>query len=116
EAAFEEKVVARLREFYGPEMVKPQYRFEESGRVADILLHGPLASFAIEIENDWEAAIKGIGQAVVYASEVGPIVPVVCLPRGHTEMPEAENVRNWGTLIVEYDEQTQEFYSGVMPR
>lgn len=113
EMRFEERVIERLRELYGEESVKEQYYFEDTGRWADAIVLGPVASFAIEIENDFEAAIEGVGQSQLYASEVGPLVPMVIVPRGHTDQPETDLLRNWGTLVIEFDAEEGEFYSGV---
>lgn len=49
---------------------------------ADNLVH------AVEVENDFEAMVKGTGQAQMYAGHYNLATPVVAYPVGHVEEPE----------------------------
>lgn len=63
-----------------------------SRRVVDVLALTEPAKFVIEVENDFEAAVKGVGQAAIYADGVDrslrPVYPLVVVPTGHVEEPE----------------------------
>lgn len=66
-----------------------------SQRRPDFVVWTAMGTVAVEVENDFEAAIKGAGQAQMYAAEVeetyyGPCEPLVIVPSGHVENPEVE--------------------------
>lgn len=68
----------------------------ESRRYVDFWVNGPMCDFAIEVENDFDAAFNGVGQSVVYAAHTfdDPNVKrVIILPEDHVEQPEATMMR-----------------------
>lgn len=90
EKAFIEEVEDFFRDLFPEAELITGYdtRLEDSGRYPDILIEGSrFGNFAVEAENDFETAFKGVGQALLYARETG-YTPVLVLPEGHTEEPE----------------------------
>lgn len=102
ERTFSERVREYLVEHYGEENVESQVYLDETGRFADFWVDGPVVSLAVEVENDWEAASKGIGQALLYGAHDDDAVPVVILPKGHVDYPEVEMLRE-RIAIIELD-------------
>jgi len=81
--------------------VRSNVYYSDTGRFADAIVVTDMAVFAIEVENDFEAALKGVSQAALYASSARreyeddprPVSPLVVLPAGHADRPEAERIR-----------------------
>lgn len=110
EAAVEQHVQAVL----SPEDLAYQVHLPDTGREADFVAvqtTPPNTSnlvYAIEVENDWEAVMKGVGQALLYAGHFDRGIPVVAFPEGHVEQPEYDDLRAQapGIIFMEvpYDE------------
>lgn len=96
------RVAAFLEEVYGEENVEYNKYLKESGRFVDFWVEAPVVTLAIEVENDFAAAIKGVGQALLYASHENRAVPVVILPPGHVQEPEVNMLRSH-VAIIELD-------------
>lgn len=104
ERPYHDCVVAWLKEEYGEDNVETDKYLRETGRYCDVWIDGPLAVLAVEIENDWEAVLKGIGQAHLYAAhETAGAVPMVITPPGHVEEPEVTLLRLRGIHVREVD-------------
>lgn len=104
ERPYHERLVEHLVTEYGEEHVETDVYLEETGRFCDVLVETPLVTLALEVENDWEAVIKGIGQATLYAAHYPEgAVPVVVTPPGHVEEPEVSLLRRNGVLVREVD-------------
>lgn len=70
---------------------------DETGRVVDILVETDEFTFAIEVENGFETAISGTGQAILYAQHSPDDehwIPVVVIPDGEAEEPEWSMLKN----------------------
>jgi hypothetical protein len=100
EDAYHDKVKTILERLYGARNVEHERYFEETGRFVDFWVEGPIVDLAIEVENDFEAALKGAGQSILYAANELNAVPVIILPLGHVEQPEADMMRS-NIAIVE---------------
>lgn len=103
EQPFHERVVTFLEGVYGEDNVESGAFMEESYRFADVIVDGPVVSLAIEIENDFEAVIDGVGQAILYASIDPNAIPVVVVPKDHVDDPEVDYIREYGIPVVEMD-------------
>lgn len=102
ERPFHQRVVEYFIEEYGAENVETDKYLGEAYRYADVWVEGPLVEFAVEIENDFEAVFKGIGQAELYAAHGSAnTVPVVVVPPDHTDEPDVTMLRERGHHIVE---------------
>lgn len=101
ETNFSEEVSDQLVDYFGEEHVYENVYMAETRRYADFIVETPFFRLAIEVENNWEAAIKGIGQAQLYAAHYNDAIPVVIVPEGHIESPEYEYLRNQ-VLILEF--------------
>lgn len=101
EKSYSYRVRKFLEETYGKDNVHGNHYLSESVRYVDYYVEGPLANFAIEIENDFEACLKGTGQALIYAGEL-ECVPLIIVPPDHIERPEYEYL-NEHVEIVELD-------------
>lgn len=99
EKTYQERVVDYLIEHYGEDNVEDNEYLSETSRYADVWVEGPVLTLAIEIENDFEAVFKGVGQTIVYAAHSDEAVPVIIIPPGHTEEPEASMIRSRIPLI-----------------
>lgn len=93
EKPFQDRVVAYLEDEYGAENVEEDKYLPDPYRFCDVWVEGALVDYAIEIENDFDAAINGVGQALMYAAEEENAVPIVVLPPDHTDEPEASSLR-----------------------
>jgi hypothetical protein len=102
EAEFQDRVVAYLQDQYGKDNVEESKYLPDPYRFCDIWVEGPLFDYAIEVENDFEAATAGVGQAVIYAAEEVNAVPVIVLPPDHSEEPEISSLRR-AMPVVELD-------------
>lgn len=102
ERTYHERVREYLVEQYGEENVESTKYLDETGRFADFWVEGPVVTLAVEVENDWEAVSKGIGQATLYSAHDDDAVPVVIVPPGHVEYPEVEMLRE-RIAIIELD-------------
>lgn len=106
ESTYHDRVYDYLVDQYGVDNVDSNVYLSETYRFVDIWVEGPVVDYAIEIENDFESAIEGIGQAALYAShefDNPNVVPIVVLPPDHVAQPEADMLRESGIHIVELD-------------
>lgn len=88
EKSFKDTVEEKFRELFPEADIQTEPYLPESGRYPDLLVENTeFGNFAVEIENDFEAAFKGVGQALVYSGETG-YTPVVVVPEGHVKEPE----------------------------
>lgn len=101
---FHEDVAGYLESHFGEDNVDHELYLPQTGRYCDFWVTGPLTDYAIEVENDWEAAIQGVGQSLLYAAHAANTIPVVIVPDGHIEEPEASLYRQRaGVAILELD-------------
>lgn len=90
ESEYEEKVLHALRDAYGEDNVHSQETLDSTGRRADIVVTQPgstEARLVAEVENDWEACLKGAGQVILYSKELG-CPGYIFVPPHHVETPE----------------------------
>lgn len=99
ESEFAEKVGEYLIESYGEENVEQNKFLSESYRFVDFWVDGPVVTLAIEVENDFDAVIEGVGQALMYAGHDDGVVPVVIIPEDHVEHPEVDYLRETVRII-----------------
>lgn len=107
EDAYHEKVKSILERSYGEENVEYEKYLPETRRFVDFWVEGPVVDLAIEVENDFEAALKGAGQSILYAAHELNAVPVIILPPDHVEQPEADMMRS-NIAIVELEPPDEE--------
>jgi hypothetical protein len=98
EITFSEKVRAELVAHFGKDNITEQKYLPETYRFADFYVEGKFMNYAIEVENDFEAVLKGIGQVLIYANELDA-VPVIVIPEGHIEEPEATILNRYVEII-----------------
>lgn len=90
---FHDRVWTYLRDSFAAGAIDHEPRLP-SGRVPDFVVVPDFGTaYAVEVEDDFEAAFEGVGQAVEYAAELEaeldrPVDPVVALPAGRVEHPE----------------------------
>lgn len=107
EITYHEKVQKVLELHYGEENVEYEKFLSETHRFVDFWVEGPVVDLAIEVENDFEAALKGAGQSILYAAHELNAVPVIILPPDHVEQPEADMMRS-NIAIVEMEPPDEE--------
>lgn len=100
ESEFHETVAAWLEANFGEANVTYEPRLPATGRVPDFWVRDDLCNYAVEVENDWEAVIKGVGQAVLYAAHSPNTVAVVAVPPGHLEQPEASLIAERTSVVL----------------
>lgn len=106
ERTYHDRVYEYLVDHYGADNVETNVYLAETYRFVDIWVHGPVVDYAIEVENDFESAFEGVGQAALYAShefDNPNVVPVVIVPPDHVAEPEVSMLRDSGVHIVELD-------------
>lgn len=89
ESEFADRVLEHLREQFGADVVTEQVYLEESDRFVDVVVDVGIVTLCIEIESEFDRAITGVGQAILYAAHYVDGVPVVVVPPDHLEDPEA---------------------------
>lgn len=99
---FTDRVGHYLEGMFGEDNVFGNLYLKETGRYADWWVDLDVVILAIEVENDWEAAIKGVGQAILYSKHSEKAIPLVIIPPGHIEEPEATMLRE-EVHIIELD-------------
>lgn len=99
ENEFARKVGEYLIEQYGEENVEQNKYFSESRRYVDFWVDAPVVSLAIEVENDFDAVMEGVGQSLVYAGHEEGAIPLVIVPEDHVEHPEVDYLRETVRVI-----------------
>lgn len=104
ESAFVDKVEAELAYIYGANNVNRNVYLEDTGRYCDLWVETParVQDLAIEAENDFESAFGGASQALLYAYQLDAH-PIVIVPPGHVEYPEAFYLSAAGVNIFQFD-------------
>lgn len=104
ETAFVDKVEAELAYIYGAENVHRNVHLDNTGRYCDLWVETParVQDLAIEAENDFESAFGGASQALLYAYQLDAH-PMVIVPLGHVEYPEAFYLSAAGVDIFQFD-------------
>lgn len=100
EKTFGDRVEEHLVEHYGADNVEREKYLPEPYRFVDFWVSGPVVDLAIEVENDFESLMTGIGQAQLYAAH-RDAVPVVIVPEDHIDHPEMEMVKEQ-VQVMEY--------------
>lgn len=90
ESDFQDKVEPVLHEWFGEDAVTRTEYFPDTWRFCDFVVRLPMASLAIEVEDDAYSIAESVGQARLYASHLQYGVPVVVVPHDTLEQPEAE--------------------------
>lgn len=93
EQSFYDRVEQFLETEYGAANVESDKFLPEPYRFADLWVETPLVDYAIEVENDFEAVLKGVGQVLIYAAEETNAVPVIIVPPDHVDEPEVSALR-----------------------
>lgn len=103
EGAFREQVVADLEDAYGAARVRTDVTLPATDRRCDIIVktHVGADDLAIEVENDFEAVMKGRSQARLYAEQVGA-EPYVVVPAGHVDIPEVFYLSGGDVEVVQW--------------
>lgn len=110
ERDFSDKVRVWLEDEFGEDnVIGPQY-LDETSRLADFWVFNGLTIYAIEVENDFEAAVKGFGQSWLYSFHHPIATPIIILPEEHVQYPEVTMMRML-LPIIEFEETD----SGVRP-
>lgn len=101
ETTYHDDVAAVLEAEYGERNVESQRYLDRTGKFPDFWVTTPLVDLAIEVENDWPAALyEGVGQAMFYAAHSPDAVPVVVVPPGHVEEPDATMIRTQLPVVL----------------
>lgn len=111
ERTFEDHVEHELLGRFGAANVRRQPQLIATDRRPDFAVEGAFCEFLIELENDFESIWTGIGQATLYAAHRENTVPVVAVPEGHIEEPEAMLIRARTPVVlweVEYEPDADE--------
>lgn len=87
-----------LKEMYPDATVEQEPYLSTTGRYADWVVYDTPLPLAVEVENDAESAIAGLGQALIYAWETEAI-PIVVLPEGHWISPELDILSNHAHFV-----------------
>lgn len=98
EKSYADRIEEWLVDTYGRDNVHRDYYLSRTVRYVDFYVNGPLTDFAIEVENDFEAVFKGIGQSLLYAGDIGSATPLIIIPPGHFEEPERTILNNHVTI------------------
>lgn len=100
ESTYQDRVEEWLIGEYGEDNVErnkylnePDVYDEGTIRFCDFWVEGPVCTFAIEVENDFDACWKGKTQAEIYSKFDSGAVPVIFIPPGHVEEPEVSMMR-----------------------
>ena len=83
-----------------------------TGREPDFLAEGPLATWAVEVENDADSLTDGFGQARLYAKHATEYVPLLVLPPVEASSRRELALLRDDVRIVELDPGTGDVLSG----
>lgn len=105
ETTFADAVINYFKDEYPNCEVEREPYLQRTGRWADLLVETKDETFIVEVENDFEAMFKGIGQVLVYSAHSHEYIPIVAVPEGHVDEPEWTMMKKWVRgITVEYDE------------
>jgi len=99
EQQFSNYVEELLAAYFGKQNVERQKYFSETNRFADFWVETPLVTLAIEVDNDFDGMIKGVGQSMLYAGHSLNAVPIVIIPEDHAEYPEINMLRRYINIV-----------------
>lgn len=88
ETAIDADVTEWFQTHFGSDHVETSPYQREINRYPDILVRGPVCDYAVEVENDRESVIHGVGQVLLYASTSDRYVPLVVTPDDHVDARE----------------------------
>jgi len=94
ESLVQQEVHKKLRLHYGPEAVTEEKWLPRSARQVDFWVDGDLINLAVEVEDNWEGVINGLGQAFLYAAHSNETIPVVAFPARYIQEPEYSMLRS----------------------
>jgi len=96
-------IASDLKDVYGANRVRTEVVLPVTERRLDIFVETPSGAddLAIEVENGFESAAQGIGQAIQYAEQKNARA-VVFVPPGHIEIPEVFYLSARGVDIYQY--------------
>lgn len=83
EDSFTDRIESLYRDRYGDDAVEREKYLGETGRYCDLWVETQDVTLAIEVENDGESVITGVGQVELYAAHSARAVPVVIVPDDH---------------------------------
>lgn len=95
----QEEVRGILEGEFGEDNVEEEKYLPETGRFVDFYVETALIDMAIEVENDFESVVTGVGQTLLYAQHELGAVPMVVIPEGHDEQPETDLLRREVAII-----------------
>lgn len=99
EDTFTDKIERLYRDRYGDDAVERNRYLDETGRYCDLWVQTPDVTLAVEVENDADSIITGVGQTELYAAHSPRAVPVVIVPDGHVDQPEWEFYRERSPVV-----------------
>jgi hypothetical protein len=102
EADFHQIVIEYFEDTLDCPDITHEPTLDETGRVVDLLIDDDPFTYAVEVENGFETAIGGTGQALLYAQHAPADehwIPVVVVPEGTPEQPEWDMMKNVVTGI-----------------
>lgn len=100
EAAFAERVEAWLDETFGQGSWQAQTVLEDTRRRPDYWVDLGCVAVAVEVDNDFEGAVAGVGQALLYAAHAPNVWPLVVIPADHGDQPELELLQERAPVAV----------------
>lgn len=99
-----------LWDWFGPEPVYREYRFEDGLR-PDFLIEGPICRWVFELENDDPSVRNAVGQVTEYHRKAPDIRPAIVVPVDHIDTSRFEAFHPY-VLIREFDIETGEWADG----
>lgn len=97
---FSDVVQAWLEETFGQSTVDDYHHLSESDRIADFYVNLGRVGVVVEVENDFEAVVRGVGQSLLYGAHFPNAWPLVVVPEGHIENPEFEYFRHRSPVAI----------------
>lgn len=99
EDSFTDTIESLYRDRYGEDAVERDKYLDETGRYCDLWVDTPDVTLAIEVENDAESVITGVGQVELYAAHSPRAVGVVIVPDDHIDVVEWEFYRERSPVV-----------------
>jgi hypothetical protein len=101
ERDFHDTVEKYLYEQYPDADIENGVYLSKTGRYADFIVQTEVTTYAVEVENDFESSIGGLGQAILYATHDPEYTPLLAVPAKHTEEPEWTLMKQSAVICIE---------------
>lgn len=100
EEEFHKYVAEWLMVEFGAENVEHERYLQTTYRFVDFWVETHLCNYAIEVESNFHSVLTGMGQSMLYAAHEPNTIPVVIVPKGEYDEPEATLIQEKTPVVL----------------